>query len=381
MEISEGFRMNLVFISNYFSHHQQPLADALSQKTDFTFLATETITKERQEMGWEAVKPPYLCEMELEPERAKLLLSKADVLILGNAPEWLIKKCVKEKSLILRYSERPLKKGLEMKKFLPRLIKWHFLYPPKKPVYLLSAGAYVAKDYASFGLFSEKAYRFGYFPPLRNISDFETFSRKKQPSSILWVGRFLSWKHPDAAIRAVARLKKEGISFTLDFIGSGEMEATLLQMVHTFGLEDRVHLLGTTSPEMVRKKMEESEIFLFTSDRNEGWGAVLNEAMNAGCGVIANSSAGATPYLICDGFNGYCYSDQEEEQLYQRLKSLLLDRESCKRLGKNAYETIQNQWNAGVAASRLLELIDTLLAGEKRFERYTEGPCSIHRPL
>ena len=34
MEISEGFRMNLVFISNYFSHHQQPLADALSQKTD-----------------------------------------------------------------------------------------------------------------------------------------------------------------------------------------------------------------------------------------------------------------------------------------------------------------------------------------------------------
>ena len=127
--------------------------------------------------------------------------------------------------------------------------------------------------------------------------------------------------------------------------------------------------------------MEESEIFLFTSDRNEGWGAVLNEAMNAGCGVIANSSAGATPYLICDGFNGYCYSDQEEEQLYQRLKSLLLDRESCNRLGKNAYETIQNQWNAGVAASRLLELIDTLLAGEKRFERYTEGPCSIHRTL
>jgi hypothetical protein len=35
-------------------------------------------------------------------------------------------------------------------------------------------------------------------------------------------------------------------------------------------------------PEEVRVHMEQSNIYLFTSDFGEGWGAVLNEAMNSG---------------------------------------------------------------------------------------------------
>ena len=35
--------------------------------------------------------------------------------------------------------------------------------------------------------------------------------------------------------------------------------------------------------------MEQADIYLFTSDRNEGWGAVANEAMNSACAMVADA--------------------------------------------------------------------------------------------
>ena len=45
-------------------------------------------------------------------------------------------------------------------------------------------------------------------------------------------------------------------------------------------------------------------------------------------------------------------------------------------MGKNAYETITDTWNAQAAAGRLCELIWAILAGDLSPEPYLEGPCS-----
>ena len=74
-------------------------------------------------------------------------------------------------------------------------------------------------------------------------------------------------------------------------------------------------------PEQVREYMEKSEIHIFTSDRNEGWGAVLNESMNSACVPVANKAIGSVPYLINDGNNGFMYKDENE--LYEKVKYLL----------------------------------------------------------
>ena len=63
-------------------------------------------------------------------------------------------------------------------------------------------------------------------------------------------------------------------------------------------LDDCVHMLGSMSPEQVRLYMEQSQMFLFTSDRYEGWGAVLNEAMNSGCAVVASHIIGSAPSFV-----------------------------------------------------------------------------------
>ena len=43
-------RMKTVFISNYYSPHQQPLADALAAHSDFSFICTKEMPEEYSRM-------------------------------------------------------------------------------------------------------------------------------------------------------------------------------------------------------------------------------------------------------------------------------------------------------------------------------------------
>lgn len=372
-------KLKVVFISNYFTHHQKPLSDALKELSDYSFIATTDMTQERRNLGWGYdQEPPYVYHYAEETEQAESVIAEADVVVAGSAPEFIVRKCIQRGQLVFRYSERPLKNGLEPIKFLPRLLKWHWQNPKGKKIYLLCASGYTAKDYACFGLFRGKAYRWGYFPETIEYQDVAQLFANKKKASILWVGRFLDWKHPDDAIAVATALKEEGYSFTINMIGTGPMEQTLRETIQRNDLEDCVHLLGSMIPEEVRRHMEETEIFLFTSDRKEGWGAVLNEAMNSGCAVVASDAAGSSPYLIRNEENGLLYRSGNVEELCQKTKALLDGPERASDLGRKAYYTITNKWCAEVAAKRLLCLAERLIAGTEE-PSYKDGPCSSER--
>ena len=59
--------MQLVFVSNYFNHHQQPVSDRLhtlcqKQGGSYTFIQTEPMEEERIKMGWGEIlkNTPYV---------------------------------------------------------------------------------------------------------------------------------------------------------------------------------------------------------------------------------------------------------------------------------------------------------------------------------
>ena len=159
------------------------------------------------------------------------------------------------------------------------------------------------------------------------------------------------------------------------------MEKKISEMIKTKGLEDCVFMLGALKPDEVRLHMEKSQIFLFTSDFNEGWGAVLNESMNSGCAVVASHAIGSVPYLIEDGKNGLIYKNGDLDDLYEKVKYLLDKAEIGEEIGKNAYETLINTWNAEVAAERFLNLAEKLSKGETIDNLYHSGPCSKAKKL
>lgn len=137
--------------------------------------------------------------------------------------------------------------------------------------------------------YPNKTYKWGYFPEINRYNVEELFKNKnKEPITILWCGRFLKWKHPEKAVLVMKRLKGNSFDGTLDFIGVGPIYEEIRTMVNSLRLDDRIKFLGSMSPNKVREYMEKENIYLFTSDRQEGWGAVLNESMNSGCAVVAS---------------------------------------------------------------------------------------------
>ena len=144
--------------------------------------------------------------------------------------------------------------------------------------------------------------------------------------------------------------------FRIHMAGSGQMEEELRQMAKDLQVEDEVIFYGFQSPAAVRDRMEQSHIMVFPSNHLEGWGAVVNEAMNSGCAVAACGQAGAVPYLIQNGENGFIFKKNYEE-LLQEVTELVKNPELRMRMAKAANETITTCWNAEHAASELLRVI------------------------
>lgn len=370
--------MKIVFVSNYFNHHQRPLCEALLPLCDsFYFIATSEMREERKKLGYAFEEPPYVIRAYVGDgaERAKGIFASADVVIRGSAVgEWSKPACYRGKT-VFYYSERIYKRGCRRWLLPLRAIQFYFKYTWRQNSILLCASGYAAYDFSLTRTFRDKCFRWGYFPETKQY-DIKKLIAQKDSRKILWCGRLIDWKHPELAVETAARLRNAGVEFSMDIIGSGAMESELRKQIEDHGLADRVKLLGSMPPQKAREHMERAGILLFTSDRQEGWGAVLNEAMNSGCAVVASHAAGSAPYLIRNGENGMIYSSGDCDGLIARVRYLLENPNLQKRMGTAAYQTILHMWNADLAAKRFLTLAEQTLKGETRLDLFTEGPCS-----
>lgn len=375
--------MQIIFVSNYINHHQLPFCKAMLAHNDgeFLFIQTQPMEQERMAMGWESdVKEyPFLrCYYEA-PESCQKLIDEGEIVIFGGVEEEsYIEKRLESGRLTIRYSERIYKEG-QWKFISPRGLKKkyhdHIRYR-KKDVYLLCAGAYVASDFHLIHAYPGKMFTWGYFPEFLEYRPDELMDHKSSDGSteILWAGRMIDWKHPEHALGAVGDLLKEDAKVHLTMAGGGEMESQLKRMAAELGVEGSVTFTGFLKPQEIREKMLAADIFLFTSDYKEGWGAVLNEAMNSGCAVIASSGIGAVPYLLRHGKNGMVYRNGKVRELKQYVRELAGQKGLCRSLGLAAYETIRNTWNADVAATNLLRLLRSIRM--EQLEAAVCGPAS-----
>lgn len=381
--------MQLVFVSNYFNHHQQPVSDRLyalckEQGGSYTFIQTEPMEEERIKMGWGEIlkNTPYVRNYWEEQEACKNLIAEADAVIFGGTDEeCYIADRLKSGKLIIRYSERLYKTG-RYKFISPRGLRKKFFDHTRyafRNVYLLCSGAYVAGDFRLVSAYPFKKFKYGYFPVCKRY-DVEYLMESKSGKKgdiveMLWAARMIDWKHPEVPVKLAYQLKKEGYRFHLTMAGGGYMEQEIKKLARELDVKDVISFVGNQNPERIRELMEQADIYLTTSDNEEGWGAVINEAMNSGCAIVANKMMGAAPYLIEHGCNGFLYPNRKEQELLTCVKKLLNDAKLRETMGRAAYETIISEWNSTVAADRLYKLAEDLLAGKKP-KAYRTGPLS-----
>ena len=374
--------MRVAFFTNFINHHQVHVADELYKAlgSDYTFVATEEIPRSFKNSGYPDYSDrPYLLKAYLEENRveAMRLAEEVDVLIIGAAPEVYVEKRLALNKLTIRYNERWFKDGY-YHLLSPRALWYYYNHHTKyrkHSLYMLCASAFTASDVAKVFAYPDKCFKWGYFTKVEEFDIEKNLIEKRgEKVRIMWCARFIAWKHPELAVILAKRLKYSGYSFVIDMFGSGEELENTKQLAKQLGVEDVVEFRGNVQNAEILQEMRKHDIFLFTSDRNEGWGAVLNEAMSSGCAVVASNEIGSVPFLVKDRENGTMFRSESVDSLYESVKYLIDNQQERERISRRAYETMLNMWSPANAAQRLLQLMNGLLNGQKI--EFADGPCS-----
>ena len=363
-----------------------PICDELYKKAngDFYFIETEELSVMRRTGGWKEIERPYVVRAWQNPiikSKALSISEVADVLIAGGG-SYVVeyeKARLKKGKLTLEYAERSLKKGW-INLFSPTNLKmqlYYHLFFHNKPFYKLCASAFTARDMYVQRAFVGKCYKFGYFPQIQEISDIDEFLDRKYKQKrfvIVWCARFIRWKHPEMVVQMAKRLVRDGYDFEINMIGSGKLLDEIDSEIRKQHISNYVHVLGSIPNKDVMNEMSRSHIFLLTSDRNEGWGVVLNEAMGQGCCPVVSNMVGAAPYLINNKENGLLFESGKLESLVEEMKYLLDNPVDCKQMAKLAYHNISTLWSPQTAAERLYEFCESFQKGKT--VDYKDGPMS-----
>lgn len=104
-----------------------------------------------------------------------------------------------------------------------------------------------------------------------------------------YVGRLISLKRIEMIISAFAQIAAS--SDTLEVIGMGPLETTLMKFAATLGISGQVRFHGYVLNHELPRVLAGIDTLVLASER-EVWGLVVNEALAAGCHVVVTENCG-----------------------------------------------------------------------------------------
>lgn len=377
-------KITITFVSNFINHHQVHVADCLANAkgVDYKFIETMEAPAWILTSGYPDYSArPYVIKAYRSEEvmsKARLLIDESDVVIIGSAPDQWVEKRLLNNKVTFHYSERWFKTGYQSM-LSPKA--WRYWYKNhirfrNNRSYMLCASAYTAPDVRKVFAYPNKCFKWGYFTKVENLDIEKIIEAQKSVSKlrILYISRFLSWKHPELPVMLARLLKDKDIDFELNMYGTGPELDRIEKLIKDLNVADCVNLCGNRSNDKILQIMRQHHIFLFTSDRNEGWGAVVSEAMSNGCAIVAGNKIGSVPFLIQHKENGMIFRNKDLRDLYNQVLYLIENPLKREQIVKNAYRTLSEIWSPQNAAKSFISLGISALANNITPTDF--GPCS-----
>lgn len=148
---------------------------------------------------------------------------------------------------------------------------------------------------------------------------------------LISVGRLVKRKGYACLIEAMARLKNPLVELLI--LGDGPEMCSLRQLAEQLGVAARVHLLGYQSEENKFQYLANADLYVLSSE-HEGFGIVLQEAMQVGLPIVSTNVGGQLDFLK-EGHNALLVPPCEPLLLAQAIGRLLADVELCQHMRKN----------------------------------------------
>ena len=163
----------------------------------------------------------------------------------------------------------------------------------------------------------------------------ETLGIPNDAFVILSVGELSARKNHQVIINALHKLNNCKIYYLI--CGKGDRENELKEMIHGYGLDNRVFLLGYRSD--INELNQIADVSAFPS-RREGLGIAGLEAMAAGLPILTSDVQGIPDYSI-DGVTGFNYDPMDVDGFASGIKTLFGDPALAKQMGSNNRQAVK----------------------------------------
>lgn len=385
--------MKFVLHTGWLSPHVLPWAKVVADKLgrdNFRYLYDHPMSQDRRMLGWEDQTTEWTVKSWEQHDLARDLLLNAECLYSGcrevdvfefraqkglktfyGAERWLKPITVFDFRLfdcLIRVQVPGWVRMLvpSYRKMAKRFVRW-IQNDPNGRVFAI--GPWAKKDMLWLGVPESKIIPWGYFVAPSD-QKFNHHCRPLPSTStlkVLWVGRMLDWKRVDTIIRAVREVKARGEgerwSVQLTLVGDGPEKSRLQRLVThmlrkinnsivDLDLQPRplvITFLPSQPIEEIRSIMRAHDVYVLSSDKGEGWGAALSEALEEGMVGIGTYEAGSSATMLPDS----CLFHAGD---WRRLARLLMECAHLQSEGKLRGSGI-GDWSAEKAAERLLQLV------------------------
>lgn len=152
---------------------------------------------------------------------------------------------------------------------------------------------------------------------------------------VLFVGSFIHRKGVDILLKAC----KEMSDVAVVLVGGSDL-STYESIIST-GVKSKIYAVGFKNKEEVRQYYQAADVFVLPT-REDIWGLVINEAMAQSLPVITTTKCVAGLELVRDGINGYLVEPEDEEQLRNRVNTILENIPLQKRMAEESRQMIAN---------------------------------------
>ncbi len=187
------------------------------------------------------------------------------------------------------------------------------------------------------------------FPTFTDVDSFLQEKDIHYENFILFVGALEKVKGIKYLFEAFSSAREQFPDFKLVLVGEGSEK-------EKYSSFEGAEFKGKLSLEETRKVMKDCYCLVLPS-MSEGLGRVLIEAEALSKPVVA-SRVGGIPDLVEDSKNGFLAEPGNSEDLAEKIKALLKDRDSAIRMGKNGRELVKEKFSNDKYIENYLKMIN-----------------------
>jgi len=175
---------------------------------------------------------------------------------------------------------------------------------------------------------------------------------------VLTTGIFFPHRRFEDVVEAMKILTDDGLEGQLDIVGAEDCAPKYAQkiryLVEDYGIRQQVRFLGHVSEEELLLEYRSADAFVFPHSP-QTWGLAVFEAMACGTPVIVSTGCGAAEVLT-NGKNALLVPPESPQEIAERLKQLMQDKELWKKLSRNGRKFVEENIRWDLYGEKMVRL-------------------------